>query len=80
MSIPIINREEYERNSQLMRRIGDKIKADLPKGWGFVLIAAPTNTDIFDGGQWVSDLEREGAIKIVRQTLERVEKNLRKRQ
>jgi hypothetical protein len=63
----------------LMVGCGDAVKAKLPKGWGFVLIAAPTSTDLDAGGQFISDLRPGDGLLLMRETALRVAANLAKK-
>lgn len=56
-----------------LRKLGEAIKEILPDQFGFVLVVALVSAEIVDGGDYVSDLRREGAIALLRDTADRLE-------
>lgn len=53
---------------------------NLPNKWGLILIAAPLGEKVFNGGEFISNVERKECIDLIRDTADRIERNLAKRQ
>lgn len=66
-------REPLETAENVARKIGRLIGGVMPKGWGFCLVLASHG----DGGfcTYVANLERDGAVKMLRELLENIERN-----
>lgn len=66
-------REPLETAEIKAREVGRLIKSAMPEGWGFCLVLSSYG----DGGfcTYVSSVEREGAVKMLRELLDKIERN-----
>ena len=66
----------FEARKILLQKAARAAKEHLPKGWGLCLIIAPVNSPIYQGGEFVSDLRKQDCIHLIRDTANRLERNL----
>ena len=67
-----------KQTQEMMRRIGDAIKKELPDGIGFFTVIFPFNNGEAGGvgrGNYISTGHRPDMIKLLRETAYRLERN-----
>lgn len=55
------------------RRLGRKLKEKIPKGWGFVLVLSSFGEKDEGFKTYLSTIEREGAVKLLREMADAIE-------
>jgi hypothetical protein len=68
-----MDRAPLEEAEVVARRVGRIIGSMMPKGWGFTLVIASHGADGFC--TYVANLERDGAVKMLRELLVKIERN-----
>lgn len=59
-------------SAKAMRKMGKKVEAMLPRGFGFVILVFPFGGE--KEGNYISNAKREDMVKALRETADRLEK------
>lgn len=71
--VEMTERGKLEESEVVARRLGKLIGGALPPGWGFVLTLG-TYGEENGFVTWISSIERPGAIKMLREMIEKMER------
>ncbi len=69
-----------EQKSKIVNAAALAASRVVPRGFGLIVIIAPTETDIYDGGELAATVPKAETIELLRQTADRLERNLAKTQ
>lgn len=69
-----------EQKTAMMRQMEAAIKPTIPAGWAVAIIAVPVGVPVPNGGEFGCNMNKEDAIYLLRDTADRIERNLNKSQ
>ena len=65
-------KQQMARVKARLQKIGKSVEQKLPRGWGYAVFAF-TFDDVHRNMQWISNAERGGMIKALREMADRLE-------